>query len=265
MPPYSGPVPVCLLVRHGHSTANAEGVLAGWTPGIALTERGQEQVVALGERLRPLPVVHLVSSPLQRCVETADALLAARDDGLTRVEEEALGECRYGAWTGRPLKDLAQEPLWRTVQGHPSAAAFPDGEEYAGESLREMSARSVGAVRRIDAAVASEHGNDAIWVAVTHGDIIKAVLAEAAGTHLDLFQRFQADPATVSAVRYTAARPFVVSTNDNGGDLGRLVPPPRPETPSDGEGAAEPGSQGPEPDDAVVGGGAGHEPSTSAR
>lgn len=239
-------MPLCLLIRHGHSTSNADGVLAGWTPGVSLTDRGREQVGTLGARLAELPVVRLVGSPLQRCVETADALAGAREQPLQREVDDELGECHYGAWTGRALRDLGKEPLWRTVQDHPSAATFPDGEAYAGESLAAMSARAVSAVRRHDAAVAAEHGPHAIWIAVTHGDIIKAVLAEAAGTHLDLFQRFQADPASVSAIRYTTGRPFVVSTNDNGGDVQRLLPPPPP---ADGEAAAN--------EDAVVGGGAG--------
>ncbi|WP_345713199.1 histidine phosphatase family protein, partial [Kineococcus glutinatus] len=113
---------------------------------------------------------------------------------------------------------------WAQVQQHPSAVVFP-GE--GGESMRAMQQRAVDAVREHDAAVAAEHGADAVWLAVTHGDLIKAVLADALGVHLDLFQRIGVDPCSVSVVRYTSARPFVLRTNDTGGDLADLAPPPR--------------------------------------
>ena len=256
---YGDGVPTVLLVRHGRTTANASGVLAGWLPGVNLDEVGREQADAVGRRLREagLAPVRLVSSPLPRCVETAERILAfgeaqADADAETGTEaggiplcvDERLGECRYGAWTGRPLAELAKEPLWRVVQDHPSAAAFPPGEGESagmpGESIAAMSARAVAAIREIDAQVAAAHGPEAIWVAVSHGDVIKAILADAAGTHLDLFQRIVVDPASVSVVRFTSTRPFVVRTNDIGSSLAGLVPPA----------AAASG-------DAAVGGGAG--------
>lgn len=236
-------MPICLLVRHGRSTANAEGVLAGWLPGVALDEQGRSQAEALAARLTALPVQRIVTSPLERCVQTADAIAEALSGHPERWEEPALGECRYGAWTGRPLRELAQEPLWRTVQDQPSAARFPDSGAYAGESLSAMQHRAVEAVRRHDADVAGSAGDHGIWVAVSHGDVIKAVLADAAGSHLDHFQRFQADPASVSVVRYTQRRPFLVSTNDVGPDLARLLPPPPEEAP-EGDAAVGGGSAG---------------------
>ena len=248
-------MPTVLLVRHGRTTANASGVLAGWLPDVNLDEVGRDQADSVGRRLAEAGVVpaRVVSSPLPRCVETAERLVAGV--GGIRIEvDERLGECRYGAWTGRPLGDLAKEPLWRVVQDHPSAATFPDGEgETAGmpgESITAMAARAVAAVRELDAAVAREHGADTVWVAVSHGDVIKAILADAAGTHLDLFQRVVVDPASVSVVRYTGSRPFVVRTNDIGGSLAGLVPRPAAAQ------AAEPHSSG----DAAVGGGAGTPP-----
>lgn len=235
-------MPTCLLVRHGHSTANASGILAGWTPDIPLDEQGREQVAALARRLAALPLAAVVTSPLLRCRETADAIVAAAglpSDALVVAED--LGECRYGAWTGRTLKELSDEPLWRIVQDNPSAARFPDSDAYAGESMAGMAHRAVAAVREHDERVGSTHGEDALWVAVTHGDMIKAVLADAAGAHLDQFQRFTAAPASLSAVRYTARRPFVLCSNDAGADLRHLQPNPSPEAPTG---------------DAVVGGGA---------
>jgi probable phosphomutase (TIGR03848 family) len=228
-----------LLVRHGRTTANATGVLAGRTPGVLLDAVGHDQARATAERLAVVPLVAVVTSPLERCRETAAALLArqAGDPGL-RVEDR-LTECDYGTWQGRPLRELAGEPLWRTVQGQPSAVVFPGGE-----SLAAMQARAVAAVREQDAAVEAEHGPGAVWAAVTHGDLVKSVLADALGMHLDLFQRLNAGPATVSVVRYGAHRPDVVAVNTDGGDLSWLR-------------AAAPAG------DAAVGGGAG--PAHAAR
>ena len=205
-----------LLVRHGLTEANKGGLLAGWSPGVHLAEQGREQAQALAQRLAKVPVAAIVSSPLERCQETAAALAADRDLDITT--DERLGECRYGDWTGQELKKLAKDPLWKVVQAHPSAAAFPGGE-----SLRETQARAVAAVREINGRL----GAGATWVAVSHGDVIKAVLADALGMHLDMFQRLLVDPCSVSVVRYTELRPFVVRINDVGGAVGDLAPAKR--------------------------------------
>lgn len=209
-----------LLARHGRTTANANGLLAGWTSGIGLDDRGREQAGTLADRLAELPIVRVVSSPLQRCQETAAALAPA----LTVESEEALGECHYGGWTGRPIKELLKEPLWRVVQDHPSAAEFPPGD-FPHESIAAMQSRAVAAVRRIDAEVERDHGKHAIWLVVSHGDVIKAILSDAMGAHLDSFQRIVVAPASLSAVRYTRRRPFVLRVNDNGAPIGDLIPP----------------------------------------
>jgi probable phosphomutase (TIGR03848 family) len=222
-------VPTVLLVRHGRTAANASGTLAGWTPGIGLDDAGRAQAQALAERLAPVPLASLVTSPLQRCRETADVLIAVQGPrGVPRpapLVDDRLGEARYGDWTGRPLKELAKEPLWRVVQAHPSAVTFP-GEH--GESMLGMQLRAVEAVREHDASVAREHGEDAVWAAVSHGDIIKSLLADALGMHLDAFQRIVVDPCSVSVVRYTPLRPFALRVNDTGGDLSALAPQKRP-------------------------------------
>lgn len=206
-----------LLIRHGRTTANASGVLAGRTPGVELDERGHAQALALAERLAAVPLAAIVSSPLERTRQTAEALLAGRRDTPLHVEE-SLTECDYGHWAGRDLKTLAKEPLWRTVQVHPAAAVFPDGEAMAA-----MSARAVTAIRRWNA----ELGEHATYAVVSHGDLIKAIVADALGMHLDLFQRLQADPCSVSVISYTATRPFVLRLNDTGGDVAALIPPKR--------------------------------------
>lgn len=237
-------MPTLLLIRHGRTTANATGMLAGHLPGIGLDDIGRAQATRLAERLGALPVCRVVASPLQRTIETATPLADAL--GLPVLSETGLEECRYGAWTGRLLKELAAEELWQTVQRAPSAAIFPPSPEHAGESLAQMSARAVAAVRAHDADVRAEHGAQAIWAAVSHGDVIKAILADALGLHLDQFQRIHVDPASVSVVRYTTGRPLVLCVNGPGTDLDGLVPA---ETPA-GEAPDDSG-------DGVVGGGAG--------
>jgi probable phosphomutase (TIGR03848 family) len=232
-----------LLLRHGRTTANASGVLAGWTPGVALDEVGRGQADAVAARLAPVPIAAVVSSPLDRCQETAAALVGRGRDGLKVETDDRIGECRYGDWTGRPLKELAKDPLWKVVQQHPSAAVFPGP---AGEGLAQTQARAVAAIREWDARIAAEHGPDAVWVACSHGDVIKALLADALGMHLDLFQRIVVDPCSVSVVRYTETRPFVVRVNDVGGDVASLLPPKK-------KGRRRRGTDS----DAVVGGGTG--------
>ncbi|WP_327237370.1 MSMEG_4193 family putative phosphomutase [Streptomyces sp. NBC_01317] len=206
-----------ILVRHGRSTANTAGLLAGWTPGVALDERGAAQAAALPGRLAGVPLAAVVSSPLQRCQETLRPLLDSRPD-VPVHSEDRIGECHYGDWSGRKLAELSDEPLMEVVQRHPSAAAFPGGE-----SMRAMQARAVEAVRDWNARVEKEHGDDAVYLMCSHGDIIKALVADALGMHLDLFQRIHVDPCSVTVVRYTRLRPYVVRLGDTG-DLSGLAP-----------------------------------------
>jgi probable phosphomutase (TIGR03848 family) len=207
-----------ILLRHGRTSANASGTLAGRTPGVRLDELGRSQAEQAGDRLAVVPLAELVSSPLERCKETARAV-AVRQPGRPRVHSErALTECDYGEWQGRKLRDLARLALWKTVQSNPSAATFPDGE-----SLPQMQARAVDAVRRRDGAITAAHGAGAVWLAVSHGDVIKSVIADALGMHLDLFQRIQVDPASISVIRYTEARPYVLASNTHEGDLSWLA------------------------------------------
>jgi probable phosphomutase (TIGR03848 family) len=212
-----------ILVRHARSSANASGVLAGRLPGVHLDDTGVRQAVAVGERLAGVRLAAVVTSPLERCRETAREITRRQAEPLRAASDKHLSECDYGEWQGRPIKELAKDKLWRTVQTQPSAATFPGGE-----SMRAMQDRAVAAMRRHDARVTAEHGEGAVWVAVSHGDLIKAILADALGTHLDLFQRIHVDPASVSVVRYTDTRPFVLGTNTHAGDLSWLTPPRRP-------------------------------------
>ncbi|MEV8402275.1 histidine phosphatase family protein [Streptomyces niveus] len=206
-----------ILVRHGRSTANTSGVLAGRTPGVALDEQGLAQAAALPGRLADLPLAAVVSSPLQRCLETIRPLTDARP-GIETHHEDRINECDYGEWSGRKLAELSDEPLMSVVQQHPSAATFPGGE-----SMRAMQARAVDAVRDWNTRIEAEHGEDAVFLMCSHGDIIKSLVADALGMHLDLFQRIHADPCSITAIRYTRLRPFVVRLGDTG-DLGSLTP-----------------------------------------
>jgi probable phosphomutase (TIGR03848 family) len=207
-----------ILLRHGRSTSNTAHVLAGRSEGVDLDDKGREQAAGLVDRLATLPIRALVRSPLLRCRST-------------------LAEVDYGQWTGRTIGELAKEPLWAVVQAHPSAAVFPDGE-----GLAQVQARAVAAVRDHDRLLAEQHDGDVLWLACTHGDVIKAVVADALGMHLDSFQRITADPASMSVIRYTSLRPFVLHVNHTGSRLSAvLTAPPEPQSET-------------APGDAVVGG-----------
>ncbi len=224
-----------ILLRHGRSVSNTAHTLAGRSEGVELDAKGVSQADALVERLAGLPITALVRSPLLRCRLTLEPLAAAL--GLEPLIDERLSEVDYGQWTGRQLGELVKEPLWTVVQQQPSAAVFPDGE-----GLAQVQARAVAAVRDHDRRLAEEHGADVLWVACTHGDVIKSVVADALGAHLDSFQRITADPASMSVIRYTPARPFVVHVNHTGAELASALRTPPP------------GDAGGEVTDAVVGG-----------
>ena len=206
-----------ILLRHGRSTSNTAHTLAGRTPGVELDVTGQGQAERVVERLGDLRIDAIVRSPLLRCEQTVTPLAAAR--GLEPTVEDRIVEVDYGEWTGRGLKDLAAEPLWKVVQQHASAAVFPGGE-----GLADVQSRAVKAIREHDRRLSDELGRDALWVACSHGDVIKSVLADALGCHLDQFQRIIIEPASISIVRYTETRPFVHRVGDTGGDLSAFVP-----------------------------------------
>jgi probable phosphomutase (TIGR03848 family) len=242
-----------ILLRHGRSTSNTAGVLAGRSEGVDLDDKGREQAVGLIDRIGELPIRALVCSPMLRCRRTLEPLAEALC--LEPLIEDRLAEVDYGEWTGRKLGDLASEPLWRVVQAHASAAVFPGGE-----GLAQVQARAVSAVREHDRRLALEYGGpdggDVLWVACTHGDVIKSVIADAYGMHLDGFQRVNADPASVSVIRYTQLRPFVVHVNHTGARLSaalRAVPPPKAEAEAPAQGEPE-GAPEAVSGDAVVGG-----------
>jgi probable phosphomutase (TIGR03848 family) len=240
-------VTTVLLVRHG-LTATTGQLLTGWTPGVGLDERGRAQAKALGDRLAAVPLDAIVTSPLDRCRQTVDEIAAARGGSALNhgapepVVEERVGECKYGDWTGQPLDELVKDPLWPVVQAHPSAVRFPGD---AGETMLDMQHRAVSAVREWNERL----GKAATYLICSHGDVIKAIVADSLGLHLDQCQRIVADPCSLTVIRYTPLRPFLLRLNDTGGGTDDLLPPPAPVV----DAAAQPGES-----DAVIGGGAGN-------
>jgi probable phosphomutase (TIGR03848 family) len=257
-------VTTVLLVRHG-LTATTGQLLTGWTPGVGLDDRGRAQARALGARIAPVALDAIVTSPLDRCRETVAELIAARGtDGRaaenghsTRsaepVIDDRVGECKYGDWTGKPLAELAKDPLWPVVQAHPSAVTFPGRE---GESMLDMQHRAVTAVRDWNARL----GKDATYLICSHGDVIKAIVADSLGLHLDQVQRIVADPCSLTVISYTTLRPFLLRLNDTGGGVADLLP--HPKQPAGADAATANGATGTagtqtNESDAVIGGGAG--------
>lgn len=223
---------ILLLVRHGRSTSNAAGTLAGRAPGVLLDETGESQAMQVGERLRGVALDAAVCSPVERCRRTMDLALGSAGLDLTVRTDERFTECNYGEWTGRKLSELADEPLWATVQKTPSQVHFPGGE-----SMQQMAQRMVDGVQQTCRELAAEapEGTEPVWLLVSHGDPIKAVLSHALGQQLDDFQRIVVDPASVSIVRYPGAEqstpPLVLAMNTTAGQLrerlGQTAPGPQ--------------------------------------
>lgn len=210
-------MPTLILARHGRSTANTEGILAGRRPGIALDDLGRSQAMGIGERLRGVELALAVHSPLERCAETLQLALDSWAGGTPPVHaDDGVIECDYGSWTGRTLKDLGSEELWTTVQQRPSAVVFPEGE--AMDAMRE---RVVAAVHGWNGRL----GEHDAWLLVAHADPIKAILSDALAQPFDQFQRIGVDPASVSVVHYPGdgKPPFVVTVNSLSGQVRTFV------------------------------------------
>jgi probable phosphomutase (TIGR03848 family) len=226
--PKPPPATVLLLARHA-VTAETGSMLSGRKPGIDLSDKGKEQATALGDRLAGLPIAAVYASPIERTMQTAQAV--AVKHGLDVRELPGVLEADYGEWTGGKLGDLAKEDLWRTVQRAPSRARFPDGE-----SLAEMQVRMVATLER----VVADHPGEIVLV-VSHADPIKSAIAHYNGTHLDHFQRIVVSPASVTVFQLSAHGAAMLKCNDTG-SLEELIP--RPAEEADKEEAAKEGSEG---------------------
>ena len=191
------------LIRHGENSYVGKK-LAGWTPGVHLNDRGMRQAEVLAERLAPVRFQAIYSSPLERTLETARPL--AKAAGLRIRQREDLGEVRYGEWTGKSLRALSRTKLWRVVQFNPSNMRFPRGE-----ALRETQVRASGALE----AICHEHPKGAVAI-FSHGDLIRLSVAHYLGLALDLFQRIQINPASVTVIQIAGGLPRLIRLNDTG-------------------------------------------------
>jgi probable phosphoglycerate mutase len=192
-----------LLIRHAVNDYVKTHRLAGWTPGVHLNEDGRAQAAALGQRLAKVPIHAIYSSPLERTVETAQAIIEHHPDLKLQTLED-IGEVRYGDWTGAEIRKLAQRKMWRVVQMFPSRASFPNGE-----AMRDVQHRAVNALDRL----VQKHPRQTVAV-VSHSDVIKMILAHYLGLHLDLFQRIEVSPASLSVIMLGAGRPGILQINE---------------------------------------------------
>jgi probable phosphoglycerate mutase len=209
------PPTLVLLVRHGQTPTTGK-VLPGRAPGLRLADKGREQAEVAAARIAALQtdkrrIAAVYASPLERTRETAAPIAAAL--GLRVRPAKGLLECEFGDWTGAELKKLAKLPEWRTVQRNPSGFRFPGGESFT-----EMQTRITSAIEKLR----TDHPGETV-VAVSHADPIKAAVAHAMGTHLDLFQRIVVSPCSVSAILYGVDGPIVLAVNSTG-DLRALAP-----------------------------------------
>ena len=209
--PKPQPSTLVLYVRHGQTPTTGK-VLPGRAPGLHLAEKGVAQAEAVAAQIAPLKKVDAIyASPLERARETAAPIARAR--GLKVRVEKGLVECDFGSWTGAELKALAKLPEWATVQRYPSGFRFPDGESFV-----EMSARICDTAVKL-----KERHPGGVVVAVSHADPIKAAVADALGTHLDLFQRIMISTCSVTAIAYGPGGPAVLTVNHTGA-LDTLLP-----------------------------------------
>lgn len=192
-----------LLVRHGANEYTRTHRLAGWTPEVHLNEFGIAQAAAVGEHLSKRKIHAIYSSPLERTMETAQAILTHHPN-LTLQTIEDVGEVRYGEWTGQELSKLAQTRLWRHVQHEPSRVTFPGGE-----AMRDAQIRAVNAIEQLR----THHPRDTVCV-VSHSDIIKMIVAHYMGMHLDLFQRINISPCSLTIIHLGSGQPMIEQVNE---------------------------------------------------
>ena len=210
-----------VLIRHAHSEANAAGILSGRLPNVHLSDKGNEQAEALAVRLGNFPVSNLRISPMERCFETIspwiNSIVLPNNPKFEPIIDQELTEVDYGTWSGKKLAILSKNKLWRIVQESPSRMYFPNGEGIA-----QMQARAMTSVHE-SVSVKSKGAA----VIVSHGDVIKSLVASALGMHLDEFQRIVIDPASVSIVDYSTIKPRVLLLNDTRSVVTELLVAPK--------------------------------------
>lgn len=205
-------MPKIVLIRHAHSTANAAGVLSGQLPDVHLSKLGQEQAERLAARLGKLTIAQVQVSPMDRCAETLSPWLAKFGKGVTVISDSNLVEVDYGKWSGKKLATLSRAKLWRKVQGQPSSVTFPDGE-----SLAQMQVRAMNSVHDFFVS------NLELTIMVSHGDVIKAIVASSLGMHLDDFQRIVIDPASITILESNGGAIRLTRLNDSDSSVSELL------------------------------------------
>jgi len=197
-----------VLIRHAHSESNASGVLSGRLPNIHLSEKGRKQAENLATRLGLFPVSEVRVSPMERCEETIQPWLQMhekKDAKPNVITDHAVNEVDYGLWSGKKLISLSRKREWKTVQESPSRMYFPNGEGIAA-----MQSRAMATVHDL-----AKLPSNKVAMIISHGDVIKSILASALGMHLDEFQRIIVDPASVSIIEYSSVKPRVLLINDS--------------------------------------------------
>jgi probable phosphoglycerate mutase len=205
-------VPKIVLIRHAHSTANAAGVLSGQLPNVHLSKSGLEQAERLAERLGKLTIAQVQVSPMDRCLETLAPWLAKYAKNVNVITEPNLVEVDYGKWSGKKLATLSRAKLWRKVQGQPSAVTFPEGESLAQMQVRAM--KTVHDFFETDLE---------LTIMVSHGDVIKAIVASSLGMHLDDFQRIVIDPASITILESNGGAIRLTRLNDSDSSVSELL------------------------------------------
>ena len=205
-------MPKIVLIRHAHSTANAAGILSGQLPNVHLSKSGQEQAVRLAERLGKLTIAEVQLSPMDRCSETLAPWLAKYGKSVTVISQPNLVEVDYGNWSGKKLATLSRAKLWRKVQGQPSAVTFPQGE-----SLAQMQVRAMKTVHDFF------ESNLELTIMVSHGDVIKSIVASSLGMHLDNFQRIVIDPASITILESSGGSIRLTRLNDSDSSVSELL------------------------------------------
>ena len=210
-----------VLIRHAHSEANEAGVLSGRLPHVHLSQKGIEQAKGLSTRLGNFPIAQIRVSPMERCLETIqpwiNEYLSPKSAHCEPFIDERISEVDYGQWSGKKLSILSKNKLWKTVQESPSRMYFPSGEGIA-----QMQSRAMTSIHEL-----IEVKRKGAGVVVSHGDVIKAIVASALGVHLDEFQRIVIDPASVSVLEYSGIKPRVLLLNDTRAHVSELLQAPK--------------------------------------
>lgn len=210
-----------VLIRHAHSESNASGVLSGRNPNVHLSVKGIKQAEQLADRLGAFPVAHMRISPMERCTETIGPWLKKygnkSNSNFKPTVDPGVNEVDYGLWSGKKLSSLSRKSEWKTVQESPSRMYFPDGEGIAA-----MQARAMTTVHEL-----AQLPQTKVGIIVSHGDVIKSIVASALGMHLDEFQRIIIDPASVTIIEYSSIKPRLLLLNDTRGVVTDLLLAPK--------------------------------------